>query len=82
MASAVAFEMVPTADNAQQLDAASPAAPSVSKSGKVKHGKSISWSSVNFTVKDKVVLKDCWGEVSVDRTGKFRLLFLLKTIMF
>lgn len=66
MTSAVAFEMVPTADDAQQLDAGSPAPTSFSKTGKVKHGKSISWSSVNFTVKDKVVLKDCWGEVRID----------------
>lgn len=62
MTSIVAFEKVST-DDGGVLPEVSPVNLSRSKTGKVKQGKSISWSNVTFTVKDKYVLKDCWGEV-------------------
>ncbi len=61
--SGVVFEKVPTGEDSV-VPETSPASRSVSKSGKVKHGKTISWTNVNFLVKDKSVLKDCWGEVT------------------
>jgi hypothetical protein len=53
----VSFEVVPTKEVA--LETQSP-----TKSPSNKKGLDLHWSNVDFFVKDKPVLKDCWGEVS------------------
>lgn len=55
MSATATFSVAPTEEPASELAA---------KAGRVKAGRDITWSNVDFMVGEKAVLKDCWGEVS------------------
>ena len=41
-----------------------------------KSANDLSWSNVNFTVGDKKILTDCWGNVRCARQFPFFILFV------